>query len=185
MTGRLFCVALFCSALFFASAGTSYALGPLSEHHSMGILPHLQKEVGEDVLNGVTKFFKDSEYAIEHGDIEGLMALYSENYTNGGHKKADARKIWERLFASFKDMVTVHNMRIETYSEKTGVIIIRCTGLLLGVSNKDTASGLRTLDNWTNSDHILVNESGSWKLLGTYGKPTKRLWFDKAMQPLF
>lgn len=157
----------------------------LSEHHALGILPHMKKEVGEKVMKGVIKFFEEAEYAIETENLEGLMELYSANYRNGPHARDDARRIWKRIFDEFDGLATIHNMRIENYSAKTGVMIIRCTGILMGNPKDDPALDLISIDTWTSADHVIVNEGGVWRLLGTSGKPRKRFWFDKPMHPLF
>jgi len=155
----------------------------LSDHFAMNIDPYSEKMVGKDVTKSVTEFFHAAEKAIESEDIESLMGLYSDNYKNGEHDKASVKKIWQRIFGRFNSMATLHNMRFITTSPESETMIIRCSGLLVGVPEGE--KNRMTIDNWTDADHILVMEKGKWKLIGTAGKSNERLWFDKPMHPLF
>ena len=121
--------------------------------------------------------------AIENGKLDDLMALYSDSYTNGPHNKKSVKMIWKRIFSKMDNMSSVHRMRFITTSADSGVMIIRCTGLLMGIPKGEKS--LITADTWIDSDHILAKENGKWKLLGTTGKERGRYWFDKPMHPLF
>src|SRR3989338_7345066 len=95
-------------------------------------------------------------------------------------KKPLKQKTWRLLWSYIqKIMATRHNMKLEKMSPDKNMVIFRCSGLLLGVP--DLKKGPITIDNWTEQDHVLVKESGKWKLIGTYGPERKRLWFDKPM----
>ena len=83
----------------------------------------------------------------------------------------------------FELMATHHNMKLVSVTSEKNVVVFRCSGLLLGVPL--IKSGVITIDNWNQQDHVLTHEGGDWKLLGTYGRERKRLWFDKPMHPLF
>lgn len=111
------------------------------------------------------------------------MVLYSNGYRDGDHDKAAARKIWERIFKRFNKMATRHNMKLVTTSSDKDLVIMRCSGILLGLP--EGASAPIAIDNWTQQDHVLKKEDGQWKLIGSFGKARKRLWFDKPMHPLF
>lgn len=160
----------------------------LSDRYSMKVDPSAKKELGEKTFNEVMAFFQAAEKAIETKDLDSLMELYSDDYDNGGHDKASVRQIWKRIFSTFETMATHHNMKLinvtatEKESDKN-VVVFRCSGLLMGVH--DPKLGLITIDNWTQQDHVLVKEGGKWKLIGTYGRDRKRLWFDKPIHPLF
>ena len=155
----------------------------LSEHYELNIDPASMQKIGEKVWGEINQYFSDAEVAIETENLEKLLALYSDNYRNGDHVKNSAKEIWVRIFASFNNMATIHNMRVITTSPKSDVMIIRCNGILAGVPEGD--NDRITIDSWVNSDHILKKENGKWKLIGSTGKERKRLWFDRPMHPLF
>jgi len=154
----------------------------LSKYFAINIDPKDRKKIGEETYKEIVAFFRKAEKAIEHKDIKTLMSLYSDSYVNGNRTKKEVRMVWKRLFAQFDMMATIHNMRFIS-KKKSPVMIIRCSGLLVGRPDGD--KNLITIDNWTNSDHILAKENGQWKLIGSAGKEQKRFWFDKAMHPLF
>lgn len=181
-------LAIMCGApvLIAVSLFTGVAFGEehrFSDRYSMNIDPAAKQKLGEQTFNEVMVFFQTAEKAIETKDLEALMELYSDNYSDGEHDKKSARQIWERIFSTFDTMATHHNMKFEKMSADKNMVVFQCSGLLLGVP--DPKKGLITIDNWTKQDHMLVKEAGKWKLIGTYGPERKRLWFDKPMHPLF
>ncbi|MDE2118070.1 MAG: hypothetical protein KGJ19_05685 [Betaproteobacteria bacterium] len=181
-------LAIMCGAsvLIAASIFTGTASGAepqFSEKFSMHVDPAAKQQLGEQTYNEVMTFFHSAEQAIETKDLEALMALYSDNYSDGDHDKKSARQIWERIFSRFEKMAMQHNMKLGKASSDKNMVVFQCSGLLLG--SPDPKERLITIDNWTNQDHVLVKEAGKWKLIGTYGPERKRLWFDKPMHPLF
>lgn len=165
---------------------TGVAMGSehrLSDKYSMEVDPAAKQKLGEETFNEVMMFFHEAEKAVETKDLEALMELYSDNYSNGIHDKKAAKQIWERIFSTFDTMAMRHNMKLEKISTEKNMVIFQCNGLLLGVP--DIKKGPITIDNWNNQEHVLVKEAGKWKLIGTYGTERKRLWFDKPMHPLF
>lgn len=165
---------------------TGVAMGSehrLSDKYFMEVDPAAKQKLGEQTFNEVMTFFQAAEKAIETKDVEALMELYSDNYSNGIHDKKAAKQIWERIFSTFDAMAMRHNMKLEKISAEKNMVIFQCNGLLLGVP--DIKKGPITIDNWNNQEHVLVKEAGKWKLIGTYGPERKRLWFDKPMHPLF
>lgn len=172
--------------LIAASLFTGVAMGSehrLSDKYFMEVDPAAKQKLGEETFNEVMTFFQAAEKAIETKDLEALMELYSDNYSNGIHDKKAAKQIWERIFSTFDAMAMRHNMKLEKISAEKNMVIFQCNGLLLGVP--DIKKGPITIDNWNNQEHVLVKEAGKWKLIGTYGPERKRLWFDKPMHPLF
>ncbi len=155
----------------------------LSDRHKMEVDNSVKEHLGEKAANEVISFFHNAEMAIQSRDIEALMALYSDGYRDGDHDKAAARKIWERIFKRFSELATRHNMSLVTNSSDKDLVIMRCSGILLGIM--EGSSGPIPIDNWNQQDHVLKKEDGQWKLVGSYGKERKRLWFDKPMHPLF
>jgi hypothetical protein len=187
---RLFSISQVCSLLTMTIItitmviNSAVAVEPkLSEKYSMEIDPEARVQLGDSTFNQVMAFFHNAEVAIETKDIDALMDLYSENYTDGAHDKDSAHQIWTRIFSGFELMATHHNMKLVNVTAKKNVVIFRCSGLLLGVPSLE--KGVITIDNWNQQDHVLALEDGDWKLLGTYGRERKRLWFDKPMHPLF
>lgn len=174
------------SVLIAASIFTGTASGvehQLSDKYSVHVDPAAKKQLGENTFNEVMAFFDSAEKAIEAKDLESLMALYSDNYSDGEHDKKSARQIWEKIFSRFERMAMHHNMKLGKVSSDKNMVVFQCSGLLLGAP--DPKERPNTIDNWTNQDHVLVKEAGKWKLIGTYGSERKRLWFDKPMHPLF
>jgi len=155
----------------------------LSDRHKMEIDNSVREQLGEKTANEVISFFHNAEMAIQSRDIEALMVLYSDGYRDGDHDKASARRIWERIFKRFNELVTRHNMSLVTNSSDKDLVIMRCSGILLGIS--EGSGGPIPIDNWNQQDHVLKKEAGKWKLIGSFGKERKRLWFDKPMHPLF
>jgi hypothetical protein len=155
----------------------------LSESHVINIDPASKKKIGAKVWGEVKQFFTDAETAIETENLEMLIGLYSANYNNGVHTKESVKRVWKRIFKQLSNMATIHNMRFITTTPNSNVMIIRCSGLLLGVPQGE--KNLITVDNWTDIDHVLSKEDGKWKLIGTSGHEQKRFWFDKPMHPLF
>lgn len=157
--------------------------GHLSQNYILNMDPKSSSTIGKGSAEDVHAFFDDAEKAIEAKDLSALMGLYSENYTNGTHKKADAEITWKRLFADFDNLAMTHNMRFITADPKGNVIVMQCSGMLVGEPKVE--KGLIALDSWMNSDHVLVKEGGKLKIIGSTGAEKKRLWFDKPMHPLF
>jgi ketosteroid isomerase-like protein len=154
----------------------------------MEVNPAAKQQLGAKKFNEVMAFFHLAEEAIEAKDLKALMELYSEDYDNGGHDKKSVEQIWKRIFSTFGTMATQHYMELVNISatKKEAVkdtVVFRCSGLLMGVH--DPEDGVVAIDNWTQQDHVLVKEAGEWKLIGTYGRDRKRLWFDKPIHPLF
>lgn len=185
MSAKVLC--LLAAALFsIALAASGSFAQELSDYHTLNIDPVMKKKMDPEVLKSIEQFFHKAELAIETENLEDLMNLYSDSYKNESHTKKSARRIWKRIFITFDNMASIHNMRVETYSPDSNVIIIRCSGLLMG--KPKGGAELITIDSWTNEDHILGRdkEGDAWKLIGTTGgKERKRFWFDKPMHPLF
>ncbi len=160
----------------------------LSDRYAMEVDPAAKQQLGEKTFREVMTFFHTAEKAIETKDLEALMELYSDDYSNGGHDKQGVEQIWKRIFSTFETMATHHNMKLVNISatkkeRNRNTVVFNCSGLLMGIH--DPQRGVVTIDNWTQQDHVLIKENGKWKLFGTYGKDRKRLWFDKPIHPLF
>lgn len=157
--------------------------GHLSQNYILNMDPKSSSTIGKGAADDVHAFFDEAEKAIEAKDLNALMGLYSENYANGTHKKADAEVTWKRLFQDFDNLAMTHNMRFITADPKGSVIVIQCSGMLVGEPKIE--KGIIALDSWMNTEHVLVKEGGKYKIIGSTGAEKKRLWFDKPMHPLF
>lgn len=172
------------TGVFAMAAGPAVAdQHRLSDRHTMMIDRSARQQLGEELFKEIESFFHRAEMAIQSRNLKSLMVLYSDNYRDGQHDKESANQIWQRIFKRFQELATRHNMRLVTVSSDNRLVVMRCSGLLIGIPSEQ--AGPITIDNWTNQDHVLTKEGGQWKLIGSFGKERKRLWFDKPMHPLF
>ncbi len=170
------------TVLCFFSGPTIGEEYKFSDRYSVKTDPSIREQLGEKLFDEVMAFFHTAEKALETKDLEALMDLYSENYSDGEHDKKSAERIWKRIFSTFDKMATIHNMRLINVSPDKNLVIMRCTGLMAGKPEGD--KGVITIDNWNQQDHVLIREDGRFKLIGSFGLERKRLWFDKPMHPL-
>lgn len=154
----------------------------IPDKYSMNIDPAAKQQLGEQTFNEVTMFFQTAEKAIETKNMEVLMAQYSDNYRDGDLDKKSVEQAWRRIFSKVDTVTTLHNMKLVNISADRNMIVLQCSGLLVGVPNPE--KGPVTIDNWNKQEHILIKEGGKWNLIGTYGLEQKRLWFEKPMHPL-
>lgn len=138
------------------------------------------KEVSE-----ILAAFNRAEEALHARDLDGLMALYSEQYLYHGLSKSDLRKIWEEMFASYGNLASTHTFsRIHVGgSAKEPTADITCTGSLWG-SSKETGKRV-FIDSWFYEIHHVVYENGAWRIRGHAGEDTKALPFGTSPHPFF
>lgn len=143
--------------------------------------------VGDDVAKDIKQFFYDAEKAIRDKNLDALMSLYSNSYSNGPHDKESIERVWKYVFDRFDKLYTKHNMRFLTSSSPEGsAMIIRCSGILMGTPKGEAEAYSIALDHWINNDHVLAKEAdGKWRIVGTAGKEQRRFGFDKPIHPLF
>ena len=157
----------------------------LSEGFAMVMLPPAATvEIDENEAQAVNDFFHHAEYAIQSENIDSLMALYSDKYTNSkSGDKNFATEIWNKIFARFDNVSSRHSMRLIEYDKASDTAITECSGLLFGTPAGGT--GLVVIDRWNNEHHIMTKE-GQWKLLGTTGETALRYGEkDALLHPLF
>lgn len=145
--------------------------------------PASAKLIGPEAVKQITDFFDYADNAIMTKNLEALSFLYSEKYLDGDHRKADVMKTWSRLFEKFDDLRMTHNLRFITADPNSNVMIVQCSGILMGEPKAD--KHLIALDHWMGMNHVLVKEDKGWKIIGTAGAEEKRFWFDKPIHPLF
>jgi len=157
----------------------------LSEGFAMVMQPPAASVViDESEAQEINDFFHNAEHAIQTENIDSLMALYSDRYTNSKNgDKQFAAGIWNRIFSSFNDVASRHSMKLVEYDEASNHAITECSGLLFGTPEGE--SGLVIIDRWDNEYHIMVKEE-HWKLLGTTGETALRYGEkDEKLHPLF
>lgn len=181
-----FIAVLLMVAVSGVSMATDKAEAPASHHikdYVVTVDPRSAKLIGPEIVKQITDFFDYADNAIMTKNVEALSFLYSERYVDGDHKKADVIQAWKRLFGEFDDFRMTHNLRFITTDPKSNVMIVQCSGILMGEPKTD--KHLIALDHWMNINHVLVKEDKGWKIIGTAGTEEKRFWFDKPMHPLF
>ncbi len=166
-------------------AGNARAEHQMADEHEVHFDGATEKKYGKELLAELSTFFHNAELAIETKSMDKVMAVYSDSYINGPHNKESLIPIWKRIFKDFDHLYTKHNMRIITEDKNSPVMIIRCSGILMGTPIGEDKAVAIALDYWINSDHILAKEDGVWRLIGSTGKEQKRFGFDKPIHPLF
>ncbi len=141
--------------------------------------------IEKDEIREIHETFHRVEHALEEGDIDALMAEYSDNYGWGSFTKEDMRKIWSQVFRRYRRISSQHSFsRSETAPTlgKTRVAKLTCSGSLWA-TNKETGKRV-TVDSWLGEVHFLVYENGKWKFRGRT-KNSAKLVFGDALHPLF
>jgi len=129
--------------------------------------------------------FHTAKEALHARDLDGLMALYSEQYRYHGLSKGDLRKIWEEMFVGYDNLANTHTfLRIHVGgSAKQPTADISRTGSLWGLSKE---TGKRVfIDSWFYEIHHVVYEDGAWRIRGHAGEDTKMLPFGTSPHPFF
>ncbi len=189
-TGARLVVMLIAAILMLAIPGTSRAAEKAEMENThrpkdfiVTVDPDSAKKIGPAVVKQIVDFFDYADNAIKTKDLDALAFLYSDQYRDGNHTKADAVQAWKTLFTGFDDFSMTHNLRFITADANSNVMIVACSGILMAKPKSDKV--LRALDHWVNMKHVLVKENNGWKIIGTSGIESKRFWFDKPMHPLF
>ena len=150
------------------------------------LLPGGIQEVDPDTLKELLSTFEQAEQALKTRDLDGIMALYSDDYLYHGLKKVDVRKIWKQLFDHYKELEDFHTFSIIRTGGSPGKLAVEmtCSGVIWGTS-KDTT--LRSpVDSWYEEIHYLRKENGRWRIVGNMGgESIPVLQFGVAPHPLF
>ena len=160
------------------------AVAPLM--HRGGIMVDNWAEVKADdkTVSGILAAFNRAEVALEAGNLDELMGLYSQSYSYHGLTKHDLRKIWEELLAQNREFRSNHILsRIVAASGNPQNAEITCTGSLWAVS-KEAGKPIH-IDSWYGEVHYLVNEDGMWRVRGHRGEAPKTQAFGVAPHPFF
>lgn len=162
-------------------------VGPLTAAEAKTqLMPGGIQEVNSETLKELLNTFEQAELAMRAHDLDGIMALYSDDYLYHGLKKADVQKIWKQLFDHYKELESFHTFSVvRTVGSGTNLVAeMTCTGVIWGTSRETT---LRTpIDSWYEEVHFLKNEKGRWRIVGNVGGESKPvLMFGVAPHPLF
>jgi ketosteroid isomerase-like protein len=145
-----------------------------------GTIRAADKDVSE-----ILAAFNEAEAALHSKNLDGLMALYSDQYKYHGLSKADLRKMWQELFEQYDHLASHHIFsRLQVVvSGKNPTAEIVCTGNLFGISKE---TGERTIiDSWFYENHHLAYENGGWRILGHGAEAPKALRFGSSPHPFF
>ena len=157
----------------------------LSGEFSMVMAPPVASmQIDESEVQEITDFFHQAERAIESENIDVLMTLYSDRYTNlRNGDKAFAVELWGKIFAEFDDISSRHTMKLIAYDKAAGQAITECSGLLTGTPKGESRP--ITIDRWDDQRHILIKED-YWRLFGNAGASAQRYGQEEGkLHPLF
>ncbi len=149
------------------------------------LLPGAAADLDQTTANEVMKTFQQADEAIQARNVDGVMALYAEQYDYHGLSKQDMRKVWMNLLDEFQDLADVHHFsrmsKIGTGSKT--IIEVTCTGSLTGLSK---TGGLRVpIDSWYEEVHYMTWEGGQWRIRGNVGDSPRFMPFGTSPHPLF
>jgi len=144
------------------------------------------QEVDPQTTKDLLATFEQAEQAMQAQDLDGIMALYADDYYYHGLRKADIRKVWAQLFEHYKDLESFHTFSvIRTVGTGSKLIAeMTCTGVVWGTA-KNTK--LRSpVDSWYEEVHFLKKENGRWRITGNAGGESEPIHpFGTAPHPLF
>jgi len=154
--------------------------------HRGGIMVDRWADVKADAgsVSGILAAFNRAEAALQAGNVDGLMDLYSEEYQYHGLAKRDLRAIWEDLLAHHRDFRSNHILsRIAAMSATPTSAELTCTGSLWAVS-KETGEQVN-IDSWYGETHYMVNENDAWRVRGHRGAGPRTRGLGAAPHPFF
>jgi hypothetical protein len=172
------------SCVFALGLTAGCVMAPLS--HLGGIMVDRWAEVNTDdkTMAEILAAFNGAEEGVRIGDLEKVMAIYSQNCRYHGMTKADLRTIWEAVFAEYHGLNSNHILTpvvVRSNGQRTAEIT--CSGSLYGVSKK--TGELANVDSWYGEVHHVVYEEGAWRVEGHKGEVAKALPFGVAPHPFF
>lgn len=173
------------SILLFLTFLTGCSLPALPDAGKISVDRWAEIKGGDKDVSEILAAFNRAEDALHARDLDGLMALYSEQYRYHGLSKADLRKIWEEMFARYDNLASTHRFSsiLVRGPEKHPVADVSCTGSLWGLS-KETGKRV-IIDSWFYEIHHVVYEDGAWRIRGHAGEDTKTLPFGASPHPFF
>lgn len=142
---------------------------PVPSAAAVEIAPGSVTGKDQQVMKELVAAFDRAEVAVQHADLEALMLFYAKGYNYHGLKHADVRRVWEEVFAHYREISSKHvftDLKLASQG-KLQKASVTCTGGLYG-TEKDTGKPI-TIDSWVNEVHFLVKENGEWRFLGNAG----------------
>jgi len=156
-------------------------LPALAKH---GIATGADIKADDSTVREIHSTFHRAEEAMGAGDLDALMALYSEDYGNFGLTKDDMEKVWRNLFAEYRRFLSSHSMSgIEVTPGENPTAEVTCSGSLWATS-KETGRRV-SIDSWLWEVHVLVREEGTWRIRGPGKNAIRTLQFGATLHPLF
>ncbi len=149
------------------------------------LLPGAAADLDQATMNGVMKTFQQADDALRARHVDGVMAIYSDQYNYHGLKKHDMHKVWVNLLDEFQDLADVHHFsRMSKIGSGSNTIVeVTCTGSLTGLSK---TGGLRVpIDSWYEEIHYMTWEDGQWRIRGNVGDSPRLMPFGTSPHPLF
>lgn len=149
------------------------------------VLPGVATDVDQATVEAVLTTFRQADDAMHSRNLDGVMALYAEQYNYHGLKKADMMKIWRDLFDEFRELSNVHQFSriVKVGSGSQTIVEVICTGSLSGLSK--TSGLLVPIDSWYGEVHYLTLEEGRWRIRGNLGDSPRIMPFGTSPHPLF
>lgn len=174
-------LAVILTGLFFWSQGID---SPVWAKFRIGRNADIQAD--DKTVREIESAFIQAEAAINAGDVDSLMDLYSNDYRFGELTKKDMRKIWEDFFHKYHRVETSHSFsRLVVKAGQPLTAEITCTGSIWGTSLKNNKEERVNLASWLGDLHFLVYEQGKWRIRGQGRKASQLSRFDGAPPPLF
>ncbi len=168
-----------------AVLGVVIGLGFWLQGHSVPALAKTVIGKGADIpsnektVRKIVAAFDRAEEALQKRNLDGLMAIYSEDFSYQGLKKDKLRDIWEEVFARHHRIASSHIFsKIVVKDGKVPTAEVTCTGGLWGTSDS-TGERVR-IDSWFEEVHRLVYEDGAWRIRGHAGEDPNRTQFGVA-----
>jgi len=154
--------------------------------HRGGIMVDSLAEVKVDnaTVAGILASFNRAEAALQAGNLDELMTLYSDGYSYHGLTKPELRKVWEELLQQHREFRSNHILsRFAAAPGEPKGVEVTCSGSLWATSKE--AGDQVSIDSWYGEVHHMVNENGTWRVRGHRGKAPKTQVFGAAPHPFF
>lgn len=141
-------------------------------------------QADDKTVREIEATFIRAEEAINKGDVDSLMELYSQDYHFGVLTNHDMKSIWEGFFRKYHRVETSHVFSgIAVKQGHPLTAVITCTGSIWGTSDK--ADERVNVTSWLGNIHFLIYEKGAWRIRGQDRKSPNLSSFEGAPPPLF
>ncbi len=143
-------------------------------------------DIGADktTVREIQSMFHRADNAMLEGDVDALMAVYSDSYSNLGLTKDDMKEMWGDMFRRYRRFVSSHSFsRIDVTPGKHPRAEVTCSGSLWATS-KETGKRV-SIDSWLGEVHVLVRENGEWRIRGPDTGVLMDTGFGAAIHSLF